>query len=202
MQQPVWGNALAILSDTVDCCYPTLAYRCWLSTFCSHIGSSFYFTSCCMHAHNITARGARNPRAPFVCHEKHTPRFQAPYMQRDLSQGSRNSTSSSTSSATMGSTSNSSSASTSGVSTSSGMAQTSDLQPSTSGRPFSADTADTSTLLTLEELQDIAAARGFNLSLKTLGPFYRITCRDGKHQQRQGAASLAHQTCISSSSPS
>ncbi|KAF8073148.1 ASPSCR1 [Scenedesmus sp. PABB004] len=34
-------------------------------------------------------------------------------------------------------------------------------------------------LVTLEEVQAIAAARGLHLSLKTLGPFYRITLRDG-----------------------
>jgi hypothetical protein len=34
-------------------------------------------------------------------------------------------------------------------------------------------------LVTFPEMQEIAAARGMHLDLKTLGPFYRITCRDG-----------------------
>ncbi|KAF6257929.1 hypothetical protein COO60DRAFT_1168838 [Scenedesmus sp. NREL 46B-D3] len=51
-----------------------------------------------------------------------------------------------------------------------------DSAASTSGR----SAADSSSgLLTFAEVQQIAAARGLHMSLKTLGPGYRITCRDG-----------------------
>jgi hypothetical protein len=48
--------------------------------------------------------------------------------------------------------------------------------PSTSGRAGAGSSGD---LLTFQEVQQIAAARGLHLSLKTLGPGYRIVCRDG-----------------------
>lgn len=54
-------------------------------------------------------------------------------------------------------------------------------QPSTSGRTAAAShAARSSDLVTFQEMQEIATARGMTLTLKTLGPFYRITCRDGK----------------------
>jgi hypothetical protein len=54
-------------------------------------------------------------------------------------------------------------------------------QPSTSGRTAAAShAARSSDLATFQEMQEIATARGMTLTLKTLGPFYRITCRDGK----------------------
>lgn len=46
---------------------------------------------------------------------------------------------------------------------------------STSGREQQQDQH----LLTFEEVQQIAAARGLHISLKTLGPAFRIVCRDG-----------------------
>jgi hypothetical protein len=42
-------------------------------------------------------------------------------------------------------------------------------------------------------MQEIAVARGLHLSLKTLGPFYRITCRDGA---QAAGTRLAHCTTI------
>lgn len=65
-------------------------------------------------------------------------------------------------------------------------------QPSTSGRPHGtaavqqAAAAAGGNLVTFSEMQEIAASRGMHLALKTLGPFYRITCRDGA----QGVARL------------
>lgn len=55
-------------------------------------------------------------------------------------------------------------------------------QPSTSGRSSSSssDSSTTTPLVSFQEMQEIAAARGLHLALKTLGPFYRITCRDGE----------------------
>lgn len=57
-------------------------------------------------------------------------------------------------------------------------------QPSTSGRlhdtAVQQAAAAGGSLVTFSEMQEIAAARGMHLALKTLGPFYRITCRDGK----------------------
>lgn len=56
-------------------------------------------------------------------------------------------------------------------------------QPSTSGRPHDTAVQQAAAaggnLVTFSEMQEIAAARGMHLALKTLGPFYRITCRDG-----------------------
>jgi hypothetical protein len=39
--------------------------------------------------------------------------------------------------------------------------------------------SSSSSYLTVEEVKAVAAARGLHLDLKNLGPFYRITCRDG-----------------------
>eukprot|EP00879_Flechtneria_rotunda_P018131 GHRR01019013.1.p1 GENE.GHRR01019013.1~~GHRR01019013.1.p1 ORF type:complete len:156 (+),score=27.14 GHRR01019013.1:208-675(+) len=50
------------------------------------------------------------------------------------------------------------------------------LGPSTSGRSVN---NDAQSLLTFEEIQQIAAARGLHITLKMLGPAYRIVCRDG-----------------------
>ncbi len=36
----------------------------------------------------------------------------------------------------------------------------------------------TSSLITLEEVQQAARRRGIHLSVKELGPFYRVVCRD------------------------
>lgn len=58
---------------------------------------------------------------------------------------------------------------------SSGVDQTKSA-PSTSGRTNSGQDS----LLTFAEVQQIAAARGLHVSLRTLGPAYRIVCRDGK----------------------
>lgn len=57
--------------------------------------------------------------------------------------------------------------------------------PSTSGRQDSRQEP----LLTFAEVQQIAAARGLHISLKTLGPGYRIVCRDG---ELNSSSTLSH----------
>jgi hypothetical protein len=54
-----------------------------------------------------------------------------------------------------------------------------------SGGPSS---SSSSSPLTFEEVQRIAAARGLHMSLRTLGPLYRITCRDGELWRGPSAA--------------
>jgi hypothetical protein len=82
-------------------------------------------------------------------------------------------------------TPSSSSSSTSSRSSSSLPASLADSAASTSGRDAPSSSTD---LLTFQEVQQIAAARGLHLSLKTLGPGYRIVCRDGacNSPQRSG----------------
>eukprot|EP00775_Hariotina_reticulata_P011133 gene11133-11286_t len=53
--------------------------------------------------------------------------------------------------------------------------------PSTSGRIATEQilTVEAHEFITFEEVQQLAANRGLHISLKTLGPGYRIICRDG-----------------------
>lgn len=81
--------------------------------------------------------------------------------------------------------------------------QQEDDEPSTSGRTdgiiAACEAAAPGSLVTFEEVQEIATARGLHLSLKTLGPFYRITCRDGERCIKEGGARSCYPYHTSSS---
>lgn len=55
-----------------------------------------------------------------------------------------------------------------------------EAEPATSMAAPVKQTIAQDALLTWPEVQQIAEARGLHISLKNLGPFYRIVCRDGK----------------------
>jgi hypothetical protein len=67
---------------------------------------------------------------------------------------------------------------------------------STSGRHETSQGASTEQLVSFEEVQEIAAARGLHISLKTLGPFYRITCRDGETRCGCHCCAWEHDACL------
>lgn len=74
------------------------------------------------------------------------------------------------------------------------LAATHDSQPSTAAElPALPNTSQRQKsieepLLTFAEVQQIAAARGLHISLKTLGPGYRIVCRDGEARKHAPTA--------------